>query len=105
MDLFNAKNYPQGFSILETTRLSQHAFMTLQPGEASSDAPSIHPQSDQALILLGGELRAEIGEEVAEMKAGDAVLVKAGEPHKFLCTSQEPAVAYTTYAAPAYPGE
>ncbi len=53
----------RGFRILETTERSQTGVLTLEPGESSSDKPSTHPESDQTLILLAGELRAEIGEE------------------------------------------
>ncbi len=69
-----------GFRVLETTERSQTGLLTLDPGESSSDEPSTHKDSDQTLILLAGELRAEIGDEKAILEDGDAVLVPAQTP-------------------------
>ncbi len=55
------------------------------------------------LIVLQGELTAEIGEESAVMKKGDAVVVPARTPHKFINTGRERAVTFSVYAAPAFP--
>lgn len=92
-----------GFKILETTARSQTALFVLEAGESSSDEPSVHEQSDQILVLLEGDLRAVLGKEEAAMKAGDAVLVPAGTPHKFVNTGGRRAVTFTVYAGPAYP--
>ena len=70
-----------GFKILETTKRSQTGLLTLEPGEASSDEPSVHDESDQVLVVLQGMVTGEIGRERKEMKVGDAVVVAAGTPH------------------------
>jgi mannose-6-phosphate isomerase-like protein (cupin superfamily) len=60
----------KGFKILETTRRSQTATMTLDPGESSSEKPNAHPESDQVLIVLEGKITAEISGKHSEMKKG-----------------------------------
>ncbi len=92
-----------GFRVLETTECSQTGLLTLEANESSSDDPSVHEKSDQVLIVLQGELTAEIGEERALMKVGDAVVVPAKTPHKFINTGEERAVTFSVYALPAFP--
>jgi mannose-6-phosphate isomerase-like protein (cupin superfamily) len=92
----------KGFKILETTRRSQTATMTLDPGESSSKRPNTHPESDQVLIVLEGKLTAEISGKRSEMKKGDAVTVPAGTPHKFTNAGGECAVTFSVYSPPAY---
>ena len=92
-----------GFMVLETTERSQTGLLTLEPGEASSDKPSTHAQSDQVLIVLQGEVTAEIGGESGVMKVGDAVTVPEKTPHTFTNHGQERAVTFSVYAGPAFP--
>ncbi|MBA3651971.1 MAG: cupin domain-containing protein [Chthoniobacterales bacterium] len=92
-----------GFRVLDTTERSQTGLLTLEPGESSSDEPSTHRDSDQTLIVLAGELRAEIGDEKAVMEDGDAVLVLAKTPHRFTNTGKSRATTFSVYARPAFP--
>jgi mannose-6-phosphate isomerase-like protein (cupin superfamily) len=92
-----------GFRVLETTERSQTALFVLEAGEQSSNEPNVHEESDQTLVVLKGELTAEVAGERATMKAGDAVLVPAGTPHRFSNSGEQPAITFTIYAAPAYP--
>ena len=92
-----------GFMVLITTERSQTGLLTLDAGEASSDKPSVHEESDQVLVVLRGELTAKIGDETASMKEGDAVTVPAKTPHTFTNSGRERAVTFSVYAKPAYP--
>lgn len=92
-----------GFRVLETTERSQTGLLTLEPGESSSDDPSRHAESDQILVVLQGEVTAEIADESAVMKIGDAVVVPAKTPHKFINNGQDRAVTFSVYALPAFP--
>ncbi len=103
MNLISIFAAGSGFRVLDTTERSQTGLLTLQPGEASSDRPNQHEDSDQTLILLAGELRAEVGEEVATMEDGDAVLVPAKTLHRFINTGRNRATTFSVYARPAYP--
>ncbi len=77
--------------------------LTLEPGEDTGENPSRHEDSDQTLILLAGELRAEIGDEKETMEDGDAVLVPAKTPHRFVNTGKSRATTFSVYAKPAFP--
>lgn len=92
-----------GFQVLETTERSQTGLLTLEAGESSSDKPSTHAESDQVLVVLQGEVTAEIGGESAVMKNGDAVVVSAKTPHKFTNTGRDRAITFSVYAKPAFP--
>lgn len=92
-----------GFRILDTTERRQTGLLTLEPGESSSEKPSTHKDSDQTLILLAGELKAEIGDEKATLEDGDAVLVPAKTPHRFTNTGNSRVTTFSVYARPAFP--
>lgn len=92
-----------GFKILHTTGRSQTALMTLEPGEASGSEPNVHHESDQALVVLRGEVTAEVAGETTVLQCGGAVLVPAGTPHRFCNRGPERAVTFSVYAGPAYP--
>ena len=57
--------------------------MNLAPGEASGDRPEAHRGSDQVLLVLEGEVMAEVAEEKARLRQGDVVIVPAGVDHRF----------------------
>jgi len=105
MNLANLQQSTEFFEVLQTTERSQTAVMTLAPGGASSSEPNIHPKSDQVVLLVDGELTAEIGEETRRMRSGDIVIVPAGTPHKFTNSGKAEAKAFSTYAPPAYPAK
>ncbi len=92
-----------GFKVLETTQRSQTGLLTLDRDEASSDDPSVHDASDQVLVVLQGVVTAEIGGERKELKVGDAVVVPAKTPHRFVNRGEERAVTFSVYAGPAFP--
>ncbi len=94
-----------GFKVLETTERSQTGLLTLEAGESSSDDPSVHQDSDQVLVVLQGEVTAEIAAESAVLKSGDAVVVPAKTPHKFSNRGEERAVTFSVYAKPAFPAD
>jgi len=92
-----------GFKILETTERSQTGLLTLEVGEATGDKPSTHAESDQVLVVLQGELTAEVGGESEVLDIGDAVTVPAKTPHRFTNTGHERAITFSVYALPAFP--
>lgn len=102
MNVANLQQTSGDFHLLETTGRTQTATMTLGPGEASSDEPEQHPHSDQVLLLLRGELRAEVGEERQTLRVNDTIIVPAAMPHRFVNEGKEPAFAFTVYGPPAY---
>ena len=94
-----------GFRVLDTTERSQTGLLTLEVGEATGEKPSTHAQSDQVLVVLQGEVTAEVGGESAVLKEGDAVTVPAKTPHRFINTGRDRAITFSVYALPAFPPE
>lgn len=93
------------FLILETTERTQTATLNLPPGSVTSERPNTHPQSDQTVLLLEGELMAEVDGERATIRRGESLIIPAGVPHRFCNESPALARAFTVYAPPAYPAE
>ena len=103
MFLTNLHAAQEWFAVLQTTERSQTAVMSLEPGEASGDAKEDHPSSDQVLLVMEGEVTAEIAEEKAHMRQGDVVIVPAGVRHRFENESRHVVKTFSVYAPPAYP--
>lgn len=104
MFLTNLQTAGEWFEILKTTERSQTAVMNLSPGQASGDNLEAHTGSDQVLIVLEGEVLAEVGDERARMREGDVVVIPAGIRHRFQNGGSAPARTVSVYAPPAYPG-
>jgi len=48
------------FSVVQTSKHTQTAMMTLAPGEASGEKGNDHPSSEQVLLVLEGEVVADV---------------------------------------------
>ncbi len=102
-NIFDATSW---FQVLETTEKSQTAVMVLTPGKHSSEKMNVHEKSDQVLVLLEGELVAEVGGKKTAMRKGDSCIVPAGTPHRFDNPGTARAVTFNVYSPPEYaPGE
>ena len=102
MQISNVHRAEKWFQVLQTISKTQTATMTLAPGKSSGPKGNEHPQSDQVLLVLEGELLAEIGGEKATLRRGDVVIVPAGMAHKFTNHSESKAITFNVYAPPAY---
>jgi mannose-6-phosphate isomerase-like protein (cupin superfamily) len=91
------------FQVLQTGERSQTAMMTLHPGGATGKKAEAHKSSDQVLLMLGGELSGEVGDDRAQLKKGDVILISAGVKHRFVNRGDTPAVTFNVYSPPAYP--
>jgi mannose-6-phosphate isomerase-like protein (cupin superfamily) len=91
------------FKVLQTTRHSQTAVMTLGAGQSSGEEPEAHAGSEQTLLLLEGELHALIAGKRSRMKTGDVVVIPPKTKHKFTNPGRNPAVTFSVYCPPEYP--
>jgi mannose-6-phosphate isomerase-like protein (cupin superfamily) len=98
----NVRHATAFFKVLQTTRKSQTATMTLGPGQESGPKSNEHPGSDQVLLVMKGKLASEVGEARHLLKRGDVVVVPAGVPHRFVNRGKGPAVTFNVYTPPAY---
>lgn len=103
MDVTNVHRFKgKFFQVLQTGRRCQTAAMTLKPGQESGPKGNEHPDSEQVLLVLEGEVVAEVGDERRTLKAGDVVVVPPGASHRFVNKGKAPAFTFNLYAPPAY---
>ncbi|GEP45611.1 cupin domain-containing protein [Brevifollis gellanilyticus] len=102
MNISNIRESSEDFHLLETTGRTQSATMTLKPGEASSDQLEVHPHSDQVLLVLEGEVVAEVDGERQVMQKGDCITIPADVRHRFINEGHETVFTFTVYGPPAY---
>jgi mannose-6-phosphate isomerase-like protein (cupin superfamily) len=91
------------FKVLQTTPRSQTAVMKLARGQATGEKSETHDKSEQVILLVTGELSAEIGGKRSRMKAGDVMIVPPRVEHRFTNNGREPAVTFNVYSPPEYP--
>ena len=101
----NIKNIREGrdwFSVLQTEKQVQTAVMTLKLGKSSGEEPEAHKHSSQVLLVLEGEVQAEIDGKHQSLKQGDVVVIPAGVSHKFTNEGARDCVTFNTYSPPEY---
>jgi len=103
MTIANVHEVTEWFEVLETTAQSQTAVMILKPGRPSSKEMSVHEKSDQTLLLLAGELHAEVNGEKRTIRRGDTCIIPAGTPHRFENCGKDIATTFNVYSPPEYP--
>jgi mannose-6-phosphate isomerase-like protein (cupin superfamily) len=103
MDLANIKDAVKWFEVLQTSKRTQTAVMTLAPGEKSGRKAEAHDKSDQVLLILSGKLSGTVGSETVTLKKGDVLLIPAGAPHCFENPGRRKAVTFNVYSPPEYP--
>ena len=91
------------FRILQTTPRVQTAVMRLKAGEASGPEKEVHKGSDQVVLVLEGELVAQMGEdEDRKVPTGSSLIIPADTPHRLVNRGESEVRVYTCYAPPAY---
>ena len=102
MKALNIYEPEEWFKILQTTQKTQSAVMKLGSGQSTSNKPEAHQKSDQVLLLVDGELEAEIGGRHSKLKAGDMLTIAPGVKHRFVNSGDKSAVAFNVYSPPEY---
>src|SRR4051794_28302870 len=102
MNVAHTRTVRRLFKVLQTSTKSQTAMMVLKPGEESGTMGNDHPNSEQVLYVVDGQVVAEVGGERRTLKAGDSVVVPLRARHRFVNRSKRPVVTFNVYAPPAY---
>jgi mannose-6-phosphate isomerase-like protein (cupin superfamily) len=89
--------------VLQASRRTQTAMMTLAPGDETGKKAEAHEKSDQVLLMLSGKLTGTVGPEAVELKKGDVLLIRAGTPHRFKNSGRQRAMTFNVYSRPEYP--
>jgi len=102
VNIANIAEAQDSFAVLETSDVCQTAVMTLTPGQASGEKGNEHPQSEQVLLVLEGEVVAEVGDTRSVLGRGDVVIVPRHVAHRFTNETQSQAITFNVYSPPAY---
>ena len=102
MDVKNIRDATDWFEVLQTSKRTQTAMMTLKPGKSSGSEMEGHKNSDQVLLVLKGEVEGEIVNETVTLHEGDVIIIPAGTRHKFTNRSSADVVTFNTYSPPEY---
>ena len=105
MNAANLHDARAWFEVLQTTARSQTAVMTLSADGQSSEEMNVHAKSDQVLLVVEGEVEAEVGGDKQHMRAGDSCIVPAGTRHRFKNAGKKRAVTFNVYSPPEYPAD
>src|SRR5437764_15077850 len=98
MNVKNIREASDWFEVLQTTKRTQTAMMTLKPGKSSGSEAEGHKKSDQVLLVLKGEVVGEIADETVMLREGDVIVIPAGMRHKFSNLSRADAVMCNNYS-------
>jgi quercetin dioxygenase-like cupin family protein len=73
-------------------------YVVIEPG--GKNPLHAHPNCEEVLYLIAGELDHSLDGAMYRLKAGDAIRVPAGARHDARCTSAEPATMVVCYSVP-----
>jgi mannose-6-phosphate isomerase-like protein (cupin superfamily) len=102
MDVKNLDEADDWFSVLQTGKKVQTAVMELAPGQSSGEKPEAHEKSEQVLVVIEGEVLAEVKGKTRTMGKGDVIVIPAGAKHKFTNQSKKRVLTFNTYSPPEY---
>tara|TARA_B100000315_G_scaffold255202_1_gene297993 strand:+ start:3676 stop:4029 length:354 start_codon:yes stop_codon:yes gene_type:complete len=71
------------------------AHLTIQPG--ASVSTHIHPDTEEAMMIVEGTLEAVLGDQAVTLGPGDTVLAPAGVKHGFVNRSSAKARLVATF--------
>ena len=69
----------------------------LEIGPGASVTTHIHPDTEEAMVIVEGELQAVLGDDVVTLGPGDTVLAPAGIKHGFVNRSSEKAALLAVF--------
>jgi mannose-6-phosphate isomerase-like protein (cupin superfamily) len=76
--------------------------MSLRPQASTGEQPESHEHSQQILLLIEGELLAEVDGKRQDLNAGDALIIPPKVRHKFTNKGKTPALTFNVYCPPEY---
>jgi quercetin dioxygenase-like cupin family protein len=64
------------------------------------NAEHVHPNCEEVVYVLDGEVEHTLGDERTTLRAGDLIVVPRGVPHRLVNTSDAPVRTYIVFSAP-----
>src|SRR4051794_7048935 len=102
MNVKNVRDGDDWFSVLQTSKKTQTAVMTLKAGQSSGEEPEAHEKSEQVLLVLKGEVVAQLAGKRKTLHEGDSIVIPPGTKHKFTNKAAHQCVTFNTYSPPEY---
>lgn len=65
-----------------------------------SNVEHVHPNCDEVVYILAGEVEHTLGEQSTRLGAGDLIVVPRGAPHRLINTSGAACTAYIVFSSP-----
>ena len=94
------KHRGEFFRVLQQTKRSQTAVMTIAPGEEAGPA-EVH-RADQIVYIIEGDAVVTIANEERRTGPGGLVMIPAGATHHVRNPGRAPLFFLTVYAPPEY---
>jgi quercetin dioxygenase-like cupin family protein len=65
-----------------------------------SNVEHVHPNCEEVVYVLDGEVEHTLGDERVALRAGDLIVVPRGVPHRLLNESSAPVRAFVVFSSP-----
>jgi quercetin dioxygenase-like cupin family protein len=65
-----------------------------------SNAEHIHPNCEEVVYVLDGEVRHTLGQQETVLRAGDLIVVPRNVPHRLINDSDAPVRTYIVFSSP-----
>jgi transcriptional regulator with XRE-family HTH domain len=75
--------------------------ITMDPGQASAPERISHP-GEECLVIIKGDGVLELGDDIIDMRTGDAATFQASLPHRLRNAGQRPLSALSAITPPAF---
>jgi transcriptional regulator with XRE-family HTH domain len=75
--------------------------VSMDPGQASAPERISHP-GEECLVIISGQGRLELGDDVIDLQAGDAATFQASLPHRLGNTGQRLLLALSCITPPSF---
>ena len=69
-------------------------------GAGKSNVEHIHPNCEEVVYVLDGEVEHTLGDQRTTLRAGDLIIVPRGVPHQLINNGAEAARAYIVFSSP-----
>ena len=73
----------------------------LEVGASSAESPLTH-KGDEAALILQGECRFELGNDIYDLKEGDTIYIVENTPHRFTNIGNVPLIIVSAISPPSF---
>lgn len=95
---WSAEDQQKDIAIREISRNSSNSLHWVRARGA--EKPHTHDTHDLVVVLLSGSVRAHLGDQIIEARAGDTLNIPKGLPHWVENTGEEPSLSLAVFSPP-----